>query len=511
MSNAVIPFAANNKLPTQDSVKATRQSSERTEFAKQEPSDTDKPQRTNRQTKEGNSKEPFKKLMEDVSGKSHIARQSNAKESLGAELHDENSEFTLATIDSNESLASLNTQDFITENIGIELAPNSGHSELSIGFSDEPSEVILAATSQLPTDPVMNAKSTLSTESAVGELQVLVINSEAFVDSSAEARLFNQAPIPVGSLADGNELTGAVQFVGVTKGATLSGKIAGDSPAFKDMIGKSPEAEFSSNSNSSEIKSNSIPKLINGSPSSIIESLQVSNEVNAVVVKAELSPSSSKKITENLLAKNYSGASPSFIAAQQATQVAKQNSTELANIELDNNFSDSLEMAKLSKEESISQHESQIQSPAKAYQASTDRVLMSANIRFGMPGWADQVAQRSASLASQNIKQAEIHLNPKDLGPINVKISVANDQAAITFTVQNASVREALDLSLQRLRDAFEGEGMNLVQADVRDQPHSQREENAESAGGFGVADHEQENLENMISTMSLSLVDHFV
>jgi flagellar hook-length control protein FliK len=97
-------------------------------------------------------------------------------------------------------------------------------------------------------------------------------------------------------------------------------------------------------------------------------------------------------------------------------------------------------------------------------------VVIATTVRVGMPGWADQIAERTASLVSQNIKQAEIILNPQDMGTIHVKLTVSHDQAAITFVAQSAQVRELLDQSVQRLRDTLASDGVELIQSDVRDQ-----------------------------------------
>ncbi|WP_394202194.1 flagellar hook-length control protein FliK [Marinagarivorans algicola] len=106
----------------------------------------------------------------------------------------------------------------------------------------------------------------------------------------------------------------------------------------------------------------------------------------------------------------------------------------------------------------------------KTLASGAEKVTLTAQMRVGMPGWADQIAERTASLVSQNIKQAEIQLNPQEMGPINIKISVNQDQVAVIFSAQNAGVREALDQGVQRLRDTLESEGMALIQADVDDQ-----------------------------------------
>ena len=141
-----------------------------------------------------------------------------------------------------------------------------------------------------------------------------------------------------------------------------------------------------------------------------------------------------------------------------------------------------------------------------------DRVFVSANIRFGQPAWAGQIAERSANLASQNIKQAEIQLNPQDMGPINIKISIANEQATVTFAAQNAAVREALDTTMQRLKEAFNEEGLELVQADVTDQQSSNNNDSEGESGSGGAKAGSDENVtDRHVVHVPQSAIDHFV
>ena len=148
--------------------------------------------------------------------------------------------------------------------------------------------------------------------------------------------------------------------------------------------------------------------------------------------------------------------------------------------------------------------------PPKTPLPAADRVFVSANVRFGSPAWAGQIAERSANLASQNIKQAEIQLNPQDMGPINVKISMANEQATVTFSAQNAAVREALDATLQRLKESFDEEGLDLVQADVTDHQASDGDD-SQAYGGEPQGGSEEAQPEQHVVHVPRSAVDHFV
>ena len=142
-----------------------------------------------------------------------------------------------------------------------------------------------------------------------------------------------------------------------------------------------------------------------------------------------------------------------------------------------------------------------------------EKTTIVANVRVGMPGWADQIAARTASLVSQNIKQAEIQLNPQDMGPINIKISLSQDQAAVTFVAQNPQVRDALEQSLQRLRETLANDGFDLIQADVHDQPRYAKEQ--QERNGSGRDSLQQGVDDGLVVSIRVvvpeSAVDHFV
>ena len=110
--------------------------------------------------------------------------------------------------------------------------------------------------------------------------------------------------------------------------------------------------------------------------------------------------------------------------------------------------------------------------------------------------WGQAVAERVVWMNGQEIKEAEIHLDPPELGPIQVKVSMVNEQAHVSFVVQHASVREALDQSAMRLRELFDGEGINLVDVDVSDQSQQQ-------GGDAEDADGHAEGGEPLVSTQS--------
>lgn len=103
----------------------------------------------------------------------------------------------------------------------------------------------------------------------------------------------------------------------------------------------------------------------------------------------------------------------------------------------------------------------------------------------GSSGWSDAVADKVMWFSANKLSSAEIHLNPPDLGPLQVRISTQHDQASVMFTSQHAAVRDALDQALPRLREMMGSQGMHLLDVSVGGQnPQQQQQQYARQQQG---------------------------
>lgn len=93
------------------------------------------------------------------------------------------------------------------------------------------------------------------------------------------------------------------------------------------------------------------------------------------------------------------------------------------------------------------------------------------NIRIDTPvrdqAWSADFGQKVVWMATQDKQSAQITLNPPQLGPIEISLSVKNDQATAAFASPHAEVREAIESALPRLREMLAGVGVELGQANV--------------------------------------------
>lgn len=95
--------------------------------------------------------------------------------------------------------------------------------------------------------------------------------------------------------------------------------------------------------------------------------------------------------------------------------------------------------------------------------------------------WGDEFNQKITWLSNQKEQTAELHLNPPELGPMDVVLKVSGDQATALFTSPHAAVREAVEQALPKLREMLAGSGIMLGNATVSDQAPRNRQHDNEN------------------------------
>jgi flagellar hook-length control protein FliK len=103
--------------------------------------------------------------------------------------------------------------------------------------------------------------------------------------------------------------------------------------------------------------------------------------------------------------------------------------------------------------------------------------------QIGVKGWDAAIAERVMWMVQGDQQSAKLQLNPPQLGPLEVRVSVHQDQTSVSFIAQHAPVREALEAALPRLREMFDQQSLQLVRADVSD-PGARRDDRAQDSSG---------------------------
>lgn len=88
--------------------------------------------------------------------------------------------------------------------------------------------------------------------------------------------------------------------------------------------------------------------------------------------------------------------------------------------------------------------------------------------RVGTPEWNQSVGQKIVWMVAGGQQTAELTLNPPDLGPMQVVLSVNNDQANATFISAHPDVRDALESAMPKLRQMMNDAGVQLTGFSVK-------------------------------------------
>jgi len=108
----------------------------------------------------------------------------------------------------------------------------------------------------------------------------------------------------------------------------------------------------------------------------------------------------------------------------------------------------------------------QLQSTSQAKLLSIDPSVMQA-IDIVKSDAAKLLQERVSSMLSINNKEAEIRLDPPEMGSMQIRIRSDAEQAHINFVVQNQQAKEALEQSMPRLREMLAQQGLELGESTI--------------------------------------------
>lgn len=95
----------------------------------------------------------------------------------------------------------------------------------------------------------------------------------------------------------------------------------------------------------------------------------------------------------------------------------------------------------------------------------------------GSAGWGDELGSKTLVMVRDGQQSAEMQLNPPNLGPLEVRLSVQNDQTSLIFVSVHASVRDAIQSALPRLSGMLAESGLSMGSVQVGDQSLAQQQQ----------------------------------
>lgn len=126
-----------------------------------------------------------------------------------------------------------------------------------------------------------------------------------------------------------------------------------------------------------------------------------------------------------------------------------------------------------------------------------------------------QLVEKVRWMVNQNNLQADIRLDPPDLGSVKVRVNLNGESASVNFVVQSQQAREVLENAAPRLKELLDEQGIELGQSSVQQEQKETSQEQQHFAGG--ATEPEQSQLpegnvvEQSIVNGRLGAIDYFV
>ena len=125
--------------------------------------------------------------------------------------------------------------------------------------------------------------------------------------------------------------------------------------------------------------------------------------------------------------------------------------------------------------------------PAATTRPETPTASGASSTLFEMPealelrqnNWGRALGHQLNWLVSHRMQEAEIRVNPPELGPLAIRLSLHHNQTNVAFFCHEAAVREAIENALPRLREMLDSQGITLNQAQVFDQSSARQQANS--------------------------------
>ncbi|MCG9737569.1 flagellar hook-length control protein FliK [Shewanella insulae] len=108
--------------------------------------------------------------------------------------------------------------------------------------------------------------------------------------------------------------------------------------------------------------------------------------------------------------------------------------------------------------------------------------------------------QQLVAMVSQGIQQAEIRLDPPELGHMMVRVQVQGEQTQVQFHVTQTQTRDLVEQAIPRLRELLAEQGMQLTDSNVSQGGKEQGESGEQGEGaGHGLAEMDEISAEESL------------
>lgn len=127
------------------------------------------------------------------------------------------------------------------------------------------------------------------------------------------------------------------------------------------------------------------------------------------------------------------------------------------------------------------------------------------------PAAAQQIKDRVMVQIQHKLQTAEVQLHPEELGSMQIKLNLQQDQLSVQFVVQQGGAKEALEQQMPKLRELLEQQGIALSEGQVEQrQSGSQQEQHTHRQGSNTSAESELAAVQTVQMKVSDRMVDFY-
>ena len=127
------------------------------------------------------------------------------------------------------------------------------------------------------------------------------------------------------------------------------------------------------------------------------------------------------------------------------------------------------------------------------------------------PAAAQQIKDRVMVQIQHKLQTAEVQLHPEELGSMQIKLNLQQDQLSVQFVVQQGAAKEALEQQMPKLRELLEQQGIALSEGQVEQrQSGSQQEQHTHRQGTNTGAESEIAAVQTVQMKVSDRMVDFY-
>jgi len=129
------------------------------------------------------------------------------------------------------------------------------------------------------------------------------------------------------------------------------------------------------------------------------------------------------------------------------------------------------------------------------------------------PDWSESFNSNILVLVKDQVQSARLNLNPPELGPIEIRLSIQKDHTNIHFYSQHGVVRDVIEDAFPRLRELMSSSGINLGDVNVSQHSASGQPHESSDLNRIEYHDTEMEDAKVVVPVQirSHNLIDQYI